>query len=185
MWHPLCPACTSTPPCANLPPACRSLEKPESLASGEVLAAMCHLLSIVLGRVPNQVLRAKFAAGSQVLCAIMDAKQVGGAVEGGGQGGSCEQQQRTWAACPQVHRKLASRSLPCCVRGCRATRPWPRTRCPAWARCWQPSTMQTGCRRCAPSACCSGARGRLGTWHRRQSREVCGGSSRDGHRPLP
>ncbi|EFN50547.1 hypothetical protein CHLNCDRAFT_137227, partial [Chlorella variabilis] len=52
-----------------------SLEKPETLASGEVLAAMCHLLSLVLGRVPNQILRAKFAAGSQVLCGILEAKQ--------------------------------------------------------------------------------------------------------------
>ena len=55
---------------------CCSLEKPETLASGEVLAAMCHLLSLVLGRVPNQILRAKFAAGSQVLCGILEAKQV-------------------------------------------------------------------------------------------------------------
>jgi hypothetical protein len=55
-----------------------SLEKPETLASGEVLAAMCHLLSLVLSRVPNQILRAKFAASSQVLCSILEAKQVGG-----------------------------------------------------------------------------------------------------------
>ncbi|KAL4855011.1 RRP12-like protein [Chlorella vulgaris] len=52
-----------------------SLEKPETMASSEVLAAMCHLLSLVLGRVPNQVLRSKFSAGSQVLCGILEAKQ--------------------------------------------------------------------------------------------------------------
>ena len=40
------------------------MEKPETAASSEVLAAMCHLLSIVLGRVPNAILRAKFGAGS-------------------------------------------------------------------------------------------------------------------------
>lgn len=55
------------------------MEKPETAASSEVLAAMCHLLSIVLGRVPNAILRAKFGAGSAVLCGIVESKQVGGA----------------------------------------------------------------------------------------------------------
>lgn len=106
----------------------RSLEKPETLASSEVLAAMCHLLSLVrrrkragtlhllpvvsagcmqvacfvcthlnrravavhvamlrvhasrplqvLARVPNAILRAKFGAGSALLCSVVDAKQV-------------------------------------------------------------------------------------------------------------
>ena len=62
-----------TPVCPPLP---RSLENPETLGSGEVLAAMCHLLSLVLQRVPNAILRAKFAAGSAVLCGILEAKQV-------------------------------------------------------------------------------------------------------------
>ena len=70
------PPCRPALPC-TAPPAC-SLEKPETLASSEVLAAMCHLLSLVLGRVPNSILRSKFAAGSQVVCNIVEAKQVGG-----------------------------------------------------------------------------------------------------------
>ncbi|PRW60392.1 ARM repeat superfamily [Chlorella sorokiniana] len=52
-----------------------SLEKPETLASSEVLAAMCHLLSLVLARVPNAILRAKFGAGSALLCGVVEAKQ--------------------------------------------------------------------------------------------------------------
>ncbi|PSC74246.1 ARM repeat superfamily [Micractinium conductrix] len=57
-----------------------SLEKPETLASGEVLAAMLHLLSLVLARVPNAILRSKFGAGSALLCSILEAKQADTAV---------------------------------------------------------------------------------------------------------
>lgn len=71
------------PVCARV----RSLEKPETLASGQVLGAMCHLLALVLARVPNAVLRAKFGAGSALLCGIVEAKQVGwGGLGGRGDG---------------------------------------------------------------------------------------------------
>lgn len=75
-----CRAACLTPPLLPCTPSssCHgSLEKPETLASGEVLAAMLHLLSLVLARVPNAILRSKFGAGSALLCSILEAKQVG------------------------------------------------------------------------------------------------------------
>ncbi|GAB4822579.1 hypothetical protein N2152v2_009625 [Parachlorella kessleri] len=51
-----------------------SLEKQETLQNSEVTAAMCHLLSLVLGRVPNAVLRAKLAPSAQLLAAVVEAK---------------------------------------------------------------------------------------------------------------
>ena len=69
------PATTHHPP---LSPC--SLEKPETLGSGQVLGAMLHLLSLTLARVPNAVLRAKFGAGSALLCGILEAKQEDAAV---------------------------------------------------------------------------------------------------------
>ena len=73
----------------------RSLEKTAGpAASSEVLAAMCHLLSLVLGRVPNSVLRAKFGAGAALLRGVMEAKRVrragrGVPVEMGSEGDGC------------------------------------------------------------------------------------------------
>lgn len=40
----------------------------------QVTAAMCHLLSIVLGRVPNSVLRSKFAASVQLTASVVESK---------------------------------------------------------------------------------------------------------------
>lgn len=50
------------------------MEKPETLASNEVLAAMCTLLSLVLPRLPNAVLAGKAGQCGSVLAAVVEAK---------------------------------------------------------------------------------------------------------------
>ena len=151
---------------------CCSLEKPETLASGEVLAAMCHLLSLVLGRVPNQILRAKFAAGSQVLCGILEAKQV----RPNHRQAPLSSLPARFCSAQALHNLRARRPPPpppppaspsllhCLARPlplCRVTLRWLRTRCPAWASCSQLSTMLTGPRQSGPSPYCRG--GWIGT----------------------
>eukprot|EP00887_Chlorella_sp_A99_P003957 scaffold11.g3957.t1 len=57
-----------------------SLEKPESLASNAMLAAMCTLLALVLPRLPTAVLRSKFGQSATALAAVAEAKQEDAAV---------------------------------------------------------------------------------------------------------
>ncbi|KAK9818389.1 hypothetical protein WJX72_011834 [[Myrmecia] bisecta] len=49
-----------------------SLEQPATQSSLEVVTPMCTLLGMVLSRVPDAVLRSKFAPSSQIMCTICE-----------------------------------------------------------------------------------------------------------------
>jgi ribosomal RNA-processing protein 12 len=51
-----------------------SLERPETIADAGVAAAMCTLLSSVLARVPNAMLKGKFAPSSRLLSSVLEAR---------------------------------------------------------------------------------------------------------------
>lgn len=57
-----------------------SLQRPETISNPEVTAAMCNLLSAILGRVPTSILRSRAVQTGQVLVSVIEHSGTKGAV---------------------------------------------------------------------------------------------------------